>query len=179
MIRRDLRDQFEQTLEEKVDRFLEVKAHPIVPAHHFSSPSRECAEVYLEGKFFSAISLTQAIVDSISRFIFKRNDLKADNDVDKRLRQLEESNLVSSSCVEAMKRIWIYRHDFHHLNPTVPTNVEQLKEIASANRVDLALIEGEIFAFEIVNGAIAPRKPKYWDIQPGGIMRVDLRLHLQ
>lgn len=177
-IRKDLRSLFEQTLEEQVDRVMTSRVHPIIPAHYFASVSSECAEVYREGRFFSAISLAQSLVDGISKFILKRNNLGSENDFDDRLKKLTRG-LISQESADAMRRIWVHRHEFHHLNPSVPTDLETLRQIASANRDDLSIIEGEIFGFTHVNQAIVPHKPKYWEYDSNGLLKVNLRLHLE
>ena len=177
LLRRNLRTLFEQGLEERIDRHLESKPHGIAPAHHFSYPSHECADDYRDGRFFSSVSLSQALVEGITRFACVRNKLKPGKDVEKRIRLLIKAGLVTGPCGEAMQRVRdSQRNDFHHMNPSVTTDLSILKQMAKNNLADLAAIEGELFAFSLAEGRISAVHPQYWDPKPDGTLPVYLRL---
>lgn len=177
LLRENLRDLFELDLEERLDRHLESKPHGISPSHHFSYPSHECVESYRDARFFSAVSLSQSLVDGITRFACVRNRLKSGKDVGERIHRLLNSRFITASCGEAMQRIWdSQRNDFHHMNPSVTTDLSTLKRMAKGNLDDLAIIESELFAFHSTDGAVAVVHPQYWDPKADGKLPVYLRL---
>lgn len=175
-LRRNLRSRFEQSLEERLDRHLEVQPHGITPLHHFSYASRECIASYRDGHFFSSVSLSHSLVDGITRFACTRNGLKAKKDIDERIRRLLEGHLITTESGEAMQRVWnSKRNDFHHMNPSVPTDLEVLRHMAKANLADLVVIEGNVFAFTLDQSRIVPTHRQYWDVQADGSVPVYLR----
>jgi hypothetical protein len=41
---------------------------------------------------------------------------------------------------------------------------------------DLAVVEGEIFGCDLVDGRLRPKQPRFWDLQPDGTVPAYLRL---
>ena len=74
---------------------------------------------------------------------------------------------IKPDCSTELIKIWKGRHDYHHLNPNITVDRTKLQEIAKSKIIFLHKIESELFAFTIVNGAINPKYPKYWDITNG------------
>jgi len=89
---------------------------------------------------------------------------------------LASKGIISEDCAKAFDRIWkSFRNDVHHMNPKVATI--PFPELAKRNIDDLAVIEHEIFAFQVNDGTIRPLKPLYWDPpKPDGTTDVFLRL---
>ena|SRR6266545_2768014 len=52
-IESDLRQVFEQTLPERVERADALAQHPILPNHHFAAASAECIDLWRDGYFLA------------------------------------------------------------------------------------------------------------------------------
>ena len=170
----DLRQIYEQTLDERVDRCLEINHQGIVENHHFAAASSECIDLYRDGHFISAVMVSQAVNEGILRFVADRNSVKA-NEHQELLQLLVSKDLISQDCASVSELIWgSFRNDVHHMNPKVASI--QFKQLAKQNLQALAAIEREIFAVSIKHGKLVPKQPKYWDIQDDGTVPVFLRL---
>ena len=175
-IRNDMVQAFNATLEERVQRYLEVDHQKITPNHHFAAASAECLRLYVDGHFMGTVMMTQAVAEGIRRFVLERNCLKLGEGVDgpDAVAQLRDDGVITPQCAEALERIWrSFRNDVHHMNPKVATI--PLRQLAQSNIKDLALIEREIFAVKVVTGAFVPVQPKYWDIKDDGTTAIFLR----
>jgi hypothetical protein len=170
-----IRGDFEHSLEQRVDRYLEVQHRGIVPNHHFASASSECLNLYRDGYFLSTVMVSQSVAEGIFRFALERNALTADRERPEMVKLLVERAIISESCGNAFVRIWrSFRNDVHHMNPRVAQ--VPFKELAQRNIRDLATIENEIFEWRTSNGKLVPVRAKYWDLQPDGSIPVFLRL---
>lgn len=69
-----LRQEFELTLEDRVNRYLELKPHGIIPNSHFAAVSAECHLLYRDGHFYGAVSLTLAVAEALVKFLCKKMD---------------------------------------------------------------------------------------------------------
>ncbi len=173
-----LRTRLDATIQERVDRYLEVSHQGIIPSHHFAGASAQCIHLYTDGYFLSAVMVTQAVAEGIRRFIVERNGITLDNKIDGPacVALLVEKGIISSECADAFNRIWrSFRNDVHHMNPKVAEI--PFPKLAKGNIKDLATIEREVFAFRVSHGKLIPVKPTYWDCQPNGTVPVFLRLH--
>lgn len=173
-LKKGMRTVLEQTLEERVERYLEVAHQGIIPNHHFAAASSECIDLYRDGYLLSAVMVSQAVAEGIWRFVLERNQVQADRDRSAVAATLVERGILSAKCAEAFGRIWrSFRNDVHHMNPSV-TRVPY-RELARRNLLDLATVEREIFAVSFENGKLLPIQPRYGDLQAGGTTSVFLR----
>jgi hypothetical protein len=173
--KRSIVAEFEQTLDDRVGRYLEVQHAGIVANHHFAAASSECLDVYRDGHFISAVMASQAVAEGIWKLVLERNQQPASDDRPSVAPTLVASGIISSDCADAFVRIWrSFRNDVHHMNPKVATI--PFATLAKRNLVDLAVIERELFAWTVTEpGKITPTQPKYWDLQPDGTAPVFLR----
>jgi len=177
MIRDDLLGSFEATIEQRVERYLEVFHQPITPNPHFAAASAECIKLYRDGYFLSTVMVTQAVAEGIRKFVVERTGTALDNNMNGQsvVALLCENNIISENCAAAFNRIWgSFRNDVHHMNPKIATI--DFRDLARRNITDLATIEREIFDFKLDNGKIVPTKPEFWDIPRNGRIPVFLRL---
>ena len=79
-------------------------------------------------------------------------------------------------CERAFNRIAdrSFRNDVHHMNPKVGTI--DFPTLAKRNIQDLAVIERDVFQYEMHNGALVLKNPQYWPIKPDGTVDAYLRL---
>jgi len=174
--RSDMVQLFQASLDERVQRYLEIDHQRITPAHHFAAASAECLRLYVDGHFMATVMVAQAVAEGIRKFVVERNHLKLDEGMTGQevVAKLRQDKIISHECAEAFIRIHgSFRNDVHHMNPRVATI--PFRELANRNIRDLALIEREIFAAKLVTGAFVPVQPKYWDLREDGTASVYLR----
>lgn len=174
-LQRGLRDMFEQTVDARVDRYLEVGHQGIIPNHHFAAASSECVDLYRDGYFLSAVMVAQAVNEGIFKFVLERNSIPQPGTLSETVSTLVAKDIVSQACADAFNRIWgSFRNDVHHMNPGVVRI--PFSAVARSNLADLALIEREIFATGFAAGRLVPVHRKYWDLGADGMAQVFLRL---
>jgi uncharacterized protein YutE (UPF0331/DUF86 family) len=174
MIENTLRQTFDQTLHERIERYLEINHQGIIGNHYFAAASSECIDLYRDGYFISVVMVTQAVNEGILKLVADRNNISTKNHADL-MKELAEKNIISKECAEASERIWnSFRNDIHHMNPIV-THIP-FRDLAKQNIQDIATIEKDIFEVSFDNGKLVPKQPKYWDVQEGGTVPVFLRL---
>ena len=170
-----IREEFEGTLADRVDRYVQVKPHEIVPYTHFSTISAECSFLFRDGHYYGCIALTQAVAEALVRFLCKKNSFRPVKNFENNIEKLSVRNFISDKVKESLLKIWEKRNDYHHLNPNVETDRQTLEELAREKVRLLVEVEKEVFRFTSVDGKINPENPKYWDIS-GNQAQVFLRL---
>lgn len=173
-IKEMIETQLKTSIEKRIDRYLEIECHEIIGGQYFSEASSECIYLYRDGYFIGAVMMSHAINEGIIKFVAERNDLEREEHP-KLIEKLLSEKIVSHEFAEASIRIWkSYRNDTHHMNPKVAEIPFEI--VANKNLKDLAIIEKEIFAYDLLKGgAIAPHQPKYWDLNKDGMMSAYLR----
>ena len=170
----DLLAACEQSLDERVDRYLEINHQGIVGGHHFAATSSECIMLYRDGYFISAVMVSQAVNEGIFKFVAERNGIPREMH-ERMVENLKTKGVISAECATASTAIWrSFRNDVHHMNPTIAK--VPFPQLARQNLKNLALIEKEIFGAQFENGGLIPKQPRYWDIQNDGRVPVFLRL---
>lgn len=170
-----LKQDFEQTLSYRVERYLKVKPHEIVPLTEFAPVSAECALLFRDGHFYGSISLSQAVAEAIVKFLCQKNGWRPTRNFEGNVIKLETRKFISSNMKDKLLRIWDRRDDYHHLNPTIETDRNKLESLAYEKVLLLKEIESEVFKFSIVNGKLIPENIKYWDLQQDGTAPAFLR----
>jgi len=158
-----IRMDFEGTLHARVERYLQVKPHEIVPYTHFASPLAECSLLYRDGHYYGCIASVQAVTEALVKYMCKKKTVKPANSFEKNLDTLLKRDFISSELHDRMIEIWKDRDDYHHLNPSVEKDRQKLQHIALAKTSFLIQVISDIFAFSIVNGSLVPRDPIYWE----------------
>ena len=59
------------------------------------------------------------------------------------------------------------RQDFHHLNKAIPTDYEQLRQIATEKINLLNKVESQVFEYKNTNKGLKFKYQKYWEIING------------
>lgn len=185
-LRNALKLSFDQSLTDRVERYLEVNHNRIIGNPYFAGASSECIWLYRDGYFIGAVMMSQAVNESIIKFLAEKNKIngyspnlfvrlgKRNMGLMKIIKELRDKNIISDSCSQSLVRIYkSFRNDIHHMNPKVKTLDFQV--LAKKNLADLAIIENEIWGADIVDGKLSPRKPQYWDLNADGRVSVFLR----
>ncbi len=177
-LKQTLRSLHEQTLDERIERYVSVKQQWVTASHHFAHASSEAIDLYRDGYYTSCIMVTQAVNEGIMRFVADRNGVSQLPGEEKHdlARRMQKAGIISQTLLDAFVRIQrSYRNDFHHMNPPI-ANVD-LPLLAKRNVTDLAIVEREIFACDPGPcGTFVPRNPIYWDIGPDGSVPAFVRL---
>lgn len=171
-----IKQEFEQTLSSRVERYLKVKPHGIIPLTEFAPVSAECALLFRDGHFYGAIALSQAVAEAIAKFLCLKNSWKPKKSFEENIIKLETRQFISKDMKEKFLSVWEKRDDYHHLNPTIDTDRQKLEALAYEKVLLLKQIESEVFKFSIVDGKLVPENRKYWAVQPNGTVPVFFRL---
>ena len=173
-IERSLKEEFESSFEERINRYLEVKPHEIVADTHFARVSAECSLLFRDGHYFGCIALTQAVAEALVRFLHNVRFNRHSTHFERNVKHLHEQGFISSVTQDSLLKVWDNRDDYHHLNPTIETNRQKLEELAKGKLQLLKMVENEIFAFDVVNGKLTLKYPEHWD-KAGNNVNVFLR----
>ena len=153
-----LKQMFELTLDERIERRIEVKPHGIIPNSHFAAVSAECYSLYQDGHYYGTISLTQAVAEALLRFLCEKNELKVsspENNVGK----LKKKDLISVNLAKLIGNIRKNRDDYHHMNPQIEQDRQKLASLAKEKLTDLRKIEQELFAYTANEGKLVQNIP--------------------
>ena len=175
VVEESIRQEFEGTLADLVDRYMQVKPHEIVPHTHFSTISAECSFLFRDGHYYGCIALTQAVAEALVRFLCGKNSFGPRKNFEKNVEKLSVRNFISDEVKDSLLTIWQERDDFHHLNPSIESDLQTLEGLAKEKTRLLVEVEKEVFRFTSVDGKINPENPKYWDIS-GNQAKMFLRL---
>ena len=174
---KDMRSSFEAGLLSRVRRASKVKLQNIIPAHWFATAASECIGMYIAGFFYGAISVAQAYVEALSRFLAEHHRTRMPNDTEERCKYLHREGIISAEALNAALAILGDRNDFHHLNKQVTQEYEQLEARAAECVNHLHSIEAEVFAYSFgpEPGKVMLSKPDYWPSGGPGLAQVNLR----
>lgn len=170
-----LRGEFEATLRDRVRRYLEVKPHGIISDEHFSRASTECALLFRDGHFYGCIAMTQAVAEALVRFMCERRSLTPSTHFERNLRMLRAKGFMPDVVSKRLPQIWAGRDDYHHLNPNIKQDRQELERLAREKVKLLAEVEGEVFGYSVADGKLIPKFPEYWNLT-GNQAQVYLRL---
>lgn len=171
-----MRDSFEAGLPRRVERASRIRLQNFIPAHWFAAAASECASMYIAGFFYGAISVAQAYVDALSRFLAETHYIPVKSKTPARWQSLRNNNVVSQTALDAAISVFAERNDYHHLNKDVEQDFQELEKRAEACMNHLHTIESEVFACSLDEpGKITPQKPQYWPEGDPGLILVNLR----
>lgn len=160
-----MRASFEADLDNRAKRALNIQLQNFIPSHWFAAAASEYASMYVSGHFYGCISIAQAYVEALSKFLCEYHKIKATKDIDLRWQRLHKTNHVSLTVLEAAKAIFNDRNDYHHLNKEIEREYAELQRRAKDCVNYLYSIESEIFAYSFSDsepGKIMLAKPEYW-----------------
>ena len=109
------------------------------------------------------ISLSQSVAEALVRFLCERNRWRPAKSFEENVRKLRGRGFISAELVIKLLEIWSKRDDYHHLNPAIEADRNEVEVLARAKVQLLTEVEKDIFDFGIKDGAIVPKNPKYWN----------------
>jgi hypothetical protein len=173
-----LRQEFEATLSDRVDRYLRVHVPGIIPYKHFALPFEESEKLYRDGHYYGCIALTQAVAEAVVRHIWEVNQRSRRRKKFKAMvAKLHRRGLITRKVKKCLLKIWEGRNDYHHLNPTIGPDTgrpdEEMDEELARHRAKLERLArvktrllnkvvAEAFRWSIDAGRLVVEKPKYW-----------------
>jgi len=159
----ELRQECEGAAAARVDRYLRAKHHGIVAGTLFAPASAECINLFRDGHFYGAISLSQAVGEAIVRHMCTSNRWKPSGNFERNVSKLKLRRFIDDDIQTRLLQLWERRNDYHHLNNDVETDRGKLEQIAFAKIRALATIEAWVFSYSLATGgALALRFPQYW-----------------
>jgi len=173
-----MRASFEAELSYRLRRASSGRLQQFIPAHWFSAAASECAAMYVAGFFYGAISVSQAYVEALSKYLAEHHKIKVGKNTIERCRRLEAKGVLSASVLDAAVRIMNDRNNFHHLNKDVEQDHQKLEERAAGCVNLLHVLESEVFAYSFSKeapGQAVLSKPQYWPSPAPGQAQVHLR----
>ena len=124
-----MRQEFDQTLPDRITRYLQVKPHEVIPYQHFSPASAECSLLFRDGHFYACIALIQAVAEALVRFLCPAHSWKPGKAFEKNVERLAVRGFISADLKEALMRIWEARDTYHHLNPDIELDRQKLEQL--------------------------------------------------
>ena len=73
----ELRQEFNQSIKDRVERYFSVYPWKFTPHTYFAPISAECRLLYRDGYFFACIALCQSVAEALSRFLYEKFFKKA------------------------------------------------------------------------------------------------------
>ena len=173
---KQMRASFDASLPHRLERAARVNLQNIIPAHWFAAAASECAGMYIAGFFYGAISVAQAYVEALSKFLAEHHRVPVRKDSEKRCHRLQKAGFLSKAAMEAAVAVLDSRNVFHHLNRDVPQQYRELQARAEQCINHLHTIESEVFAYSIeVPGQMTIHKPEYWPSAGPGLAQGRVR----
>jgi len=173
-VEESIKQEFEQKLSERVARYLQVAHAGIIPYHYFAPASTECILLFRDGHFYGCISLVQAVAEATVRLLCRKNLCSIAKEFEENVLVLFNRGIISEKLKNNFIEIWKDRNDYHHLNPKVPVDYNDLVKLAKTKISLLSEIEKDIFAYTIGNaGEIKPKYSKYWETENQVYLRLE------
>lgn len=171
-----MRASFEAKLSQRIERASRVRLQQFIPSHWFAAAASECATMYVEGLFYGAISISQAYVEALSRYLLEHHSLRVLKSVDERCQRLHGKKIISTPTRDAALAVFSDRNDFHHLNRAIMQDFAKLEARALACVNHLHTIESDVFAFSMIEaGKVTLKNPEYWPSPSDGLVQVNIR----
>ena len=173
---KDMRSSFEASLPLRLGRSSRVKLQNIIPSHWFSAAASECHSMFVAGHFYGTISVAQAYVESLSKYLCETYGVRGNQkDAAKRWGKLLAEKIVGQAAHDFAFAVLSDRNDFHHLNKEVEQDYATLEKRAEDCVNLLYTIETDVFAHSFHAGSIVPTHPKRWPDAGDRFTRANLR----
>lgn len=157
-----LKEDCQQSLKERIERYVSVERLPMTPYTHFAPVSAECLLLYRDGYFFACICLCQSVAEALSKFLCQKSKIRNKGVHETRVNRLVREHAISPDTKDSFDKIHSNRDDFHHFSPQVPSDRKILGRIAYEALTELSKIERQVFAFSIKEGKLVPKHPEFW-----------------
>ena len=131
--------------------------------------------MFVAANFYGCISIAQAYVESLSKFLLAHHKMRIAKNVPLRWEKLLEAGIVSATTHDAVEVIYSDRNDYHHLNSEIPQDFNELETRAHTCIDSLYIVEADVFSHSYSSGKIVPLKPEPWNLNNEGQVFVNIR----
>lgn len=149
---------------------LQVREIRLLPDNPFGDTSAECVRHFEEGQHYACVALTQAVLEALVHHVWQANaGIKKPQEGDflAILSALHRKGVVKDEWKAKLQEMWLNRHLFHHLRPSVETEQRTLEVMARANLDLLGELKDDFFGYDIQGERVVPNHPEYWSIKEG------------
>lgn len=115
---------------ERVERYLRVQHHGIVAATPFAAASAECIDLFRDGHYYGAISLSQAVGEALVRHMCLSNEFRPGKAFEQNVQKLKRRSFIDAATATRLLLLWENRNDYHHLNNGIVTDRASLERLA-------------------------------------------------
>jgi len=144
-IEQSIKQEFEETLADRVARHLQMSSCNFAPSAQFSAASFECSLLFRDGYFYACIALTQSIADSLTRSLCHKNGWEASRNFQANVEKLCVRGIISDKAGKVLVKIWEKGNDYYNLNPNLAPDRRALEDLAREKIRLLAEAEKEIY----------------------------------
>ncbi|WP_145263368.1 hypothetical protein [Planctomycetes bacterium Pan216] len=123
-----MRKKPEDSIDGRVERALELNTslQRDIPVAPFLGAATECENTYIDGYFYNCISVCQAAVEGLAKFLLEQNGFAQGKNFKANLGILQKNKVISKECKKAFEKIHKDRNDFHHVNKNVKRDPHEL-----------------------------------------------------
>jgi hypothetical protein len=149
---------------------LQVREMRLLPDNPFADTSAECARHFQEGHYYGCVALAQAVLEALVHHLWQVNSGKKkpqDGDFLTILAALHKKGVVKEEWKAKLHEIWVNRHTFHHLRPSVAADQQTLETTAQAYLRLLEELKDDLFGYDIQGERVVPNHAEYWSIKEG------------
>jgi len=144
-IEQSIKQEFEETLADRVARYLQISSSSFAPSAQFSAASFECSLLFRDGYFYACIALSQSIAESLVRSFCHKNGWEAGKNFQANVEKLCVRGIISDKGGKALVKIWEKRNDYYNLNPNLTPDRRALESLAREKIRFLVEAEKEIY----------------------------------
>lgn len=170
-----LRQRDNAEIDIRVNKYLRVEHHPIVPNSWFAPASSECISLFSDGYYYGCISQCQAVGEALIKFMCQCNQSHPESVFEKNVGLLKRRGFIDDKFENLCYRLWKGRDDYHHMNKDIEINRQRLERMAFIKVKTLAKLEKWVFQYDGAYGCVTPKWPKYWPETKDGKYHVFLR----
>ena len=175
---KQMRSRFDASLPDRLRRAAAVQLQQLIPAHWFAAAASECAGMYIAGFFYGTISVAQAYLEALSKYLAEHHHVRIGKDTGERCRQLYNKGIISEGALQAALSILDDRNDFHHLNKEVEQDFQKLAVRAKHCINHMHTLESEVFAFSYSDenpGTVVLERSDYWPSEGPTLTQAHIR----
>jgi hypothetical protein len=161
--------EFERSLDDSTERYLESTPHQIIGEDFFAAAATECRSLYVSGYFYGCITLCQSVAEGLARVISEKSSRRPGKDFTGNVRTLLRTHLIPEEVHEALLAVHgTDRNHFHHLNRQIPQEREVLCDRAKLCLDNLRIVEGWMFEVIMDGDNVRPVHPQFWPRNANG-----------
>ena len=157
-----IRSDVQPTRADRVARVRQVRRMVRVPDSPFAAPAAECAAQFRDGRYFSCIALTQAVLEAVVCHMWQvtlKKKPHQEGSFAHNLDALHKRQIISDAWKTKLDQMWTDRHTFLSLRPSEESDRQQLADTAHYTLQLLNELAQAFFGFVMRDGIVVPNRP--------------------